>query len=327
MFQQEIITSFTEESWEKLDNISFRALFLRLQIIKNKITVIDKQQKAFFTFKTRGKTEESFAYARLNKGGGTQNDRELLFEAYEIIQAIRQKMTGEVLSYRLFITTPNQEVKYVDIGSKDLRSLLSLNAKEIDISVGELTRYMTEKQISADTLFTEKYKKVMTLFEPKGSFWRIPSINTPPLIMHRKKNGDPGSPIVYTKGHILEALNKTINNFSIQLLSENGELTDDDFIKKFAVLLGYDSVSGFKGGDDSMVQIKANAARLMRYTSIMNAINTVLNIQTLILSKKNNQEIADAIRNMYANSGANNSVNKITDEAIDKIIDDLLKVF
>ena len=90
-------------------------------------------------------------------------------------------------------------------------------------------------------------------------------------------------------------------------------------------MLSYDSVSGFKGGDDKMLQIKANSARLMRYTSIMNAINQVLNIRAAIASGQDKPEVARMVRDLYENSGANNSVNQITDEQIDKIVNDLMK--
>lgn len=330
MPQQLIIEQFTEESWNHLTEITFSALFQRLEVIKTKITQEHQNGKIqMFTFEGRSKAENAFQYARLNTRKSAQSDRELLYEAYEIIQAIREKMTGEVLTYRLFITTTDHQVKSIDVGARDLKSVLSLTGKEIDISVSKLKVYMEadKNKQRVDTSLTEKYRQLMPsssggYFEKAGNFWRVPSRSAPPLKMHKKPPPNDSQYVVYTKGHIIEALNKAMTKYLAQV--ELGEEADP-FISSFADMLSYDSVSGFKGGDDKMLQIKANSARLMRYTSIMNAINQVLNIRLAIASGKEKSDIRHMVRELYENSGANNSINQITDQQIDKIVDDLMK--
>ena len=313
MPQQLIIEQFTEESWSHLTEITFSALFQRLEVIKTKITQEHQNGKMqMFTFEGRGKAENAFQYARLNTRKSAQSDRELLYE-----------------TYRLFITTTDHQVKSIDVGARDLRSVLSLTGKEIDISVSKLKVYMEadKNKQRVDTSLTERYKQLMPsssggYFEKAGNFWRVPSRSAPPLKMHKKPPPNDNQYVVYTKGHIIEALNKAMTKYLAQV--ELGEEVDP-FISSFADMLSYDSVSGFKGGDDKMLQIKANSARLMRYTSIMNAINQVLNIRLAIANGREKSDVRHMVRELYENSGANNSVNQITDQQIDKIVNDLMK--
>ena len=183
MPQQLIIEQFTEESWSHLTEITFSALFQRLEVIKTKITQEHQNGKMqMFTFEGRGKAENAFQYARLNTRKSAQSDRELLYEAYEIIQAIREKMTGEVLTYRLFITTTDHQVKSIDVGARDLRSVLSLTGKEIDISVSKLKVYMEadKNKQRVDTSLTERYKQLMP--SSSGGYFEKAAITICPAI-------------------------------------------------------------------------------------------------------------------------------------------------
>jgi thiaminase len=77
-----------------------------------------------------------------------------------------------------------------------------------------------------------------------------------------------------------------------------------------------------------MTQIKANAARLMRYTSIMIAINKCLVVYNLIANPGSRgivkEEIYKKINNLYSNSRARNEMTRVTNQMIDSFVDKLL---
>lgn len=76
-----------------------------------------------------------------------------------------------------------------------------------------------------------------------------------------------------------------------------------------------------------MVQIKANSARLMRYSTIFNAINRALSVYDLIANpgKKGMaiKTIQKKIRTLYQDSTGKNEISKITDDIIDKFVDQI----
>jgi hypothetical protein len=64
--------------------------------------------------------------------------REYLFTAYLIIQHIREILTGDVLSYRLFVTYNFEgaapQAQFIDIGSESLHNFISYRGNEIIIA-------------------------------------------------------------------------------------------------------------------------------------------------------------------------------------------------
>lgn len=265
----------------------------------------------------------------------------LLFEAYEIIQIIRERLTGKKLDYRLFITTEggegiNPTAQYIDIQSgAELFQYLGLNSKEISITASKVNAEIKKINVSDNyqrNWFETKYATVLSQFrhpdngEAKETFFviKIPTALPNPPQPRKKRNN---SNVVYTRGHIIEALDSVYRQYYSPITGDNR--ADSELITLFGQELGYDSVSGFKGGDNAMTQIKANSARLMRYTSIMNAINNMLKIYNLIANPGQQglvkTIIYDKINKMYSNSRAKNSINQVTNEMIDKFIDQLLK--
>jgi len=66
---------------------------------------------------------------------------------------------------------------------------------------------------------------------------------------------------------------------------------------RFFRLLKLDSKKGFKGGDVGLMQVKANQARLMRYNTIKNTCNELL--QALDLLQKNKAKGKKKLEQMF----------------------------
>lgn len=322
MFTDQIVSAFTSETWDELQSINYTALFARLQAIQNQIQInMAMSQSMLVKMKRSLKLNPD----RDNSSDTVANEKKLLFEAYEIIQAIRQKMTGQILTYRLYVTADDgSSARYVDIGAKNLENFLSFNSKEISIATGVVKKYAEETpEESAASFLNRKYSMVMSHFRHpdtgtgKDNLYLI----NPPAPPDKVYKGATKVEVVFTRGHIIEALDAVVMKFQNQL----DDIEDDNtLLREFSARLKYDTVSGFKGGDNDMTQIKANAARLMRYTTIMNAIGKVLNIYNLIQSGGESTKIQKEVRKMFADSGAKNTVNEIADEIIDKFVDKII---
>lgn len=322
MFSEQIISAFTADTWDELSSTEYSALFARLQVIQSQIqTNMAMSQSMLIKMKRSLKLNPD----RDNSSDIVANEKKILFEAYEIIQAIRQKMTGQVLTYRLYVTADDGSgARYIDVGAKNLESFLSFNSKEISIATGVIKKHIEDMPEDTPASFlNKKYSMVMSHFRhPDTGTGKdtLYLINSPPP-PEKVYKGSTKTEVVFTRGHIIEALDAVVTKYANQLdYLEN----DANLLREFSARLKYDSVSGFKGGDNDMTQIKANAARLMRYTSIMNAIGKVLNIYGLIKNGGDTTKIRKEVRKMFADSGAKNTINEITDEIIDKFIDKIL---
>lgn len=76
-----------------------------------------------------------------------------------------------------------------------------------------------------------------------------------------------------------------------------------------------------------MVQIKANSSRLMRYSTIFNAINRALSVYDLIANPGKRgmaiKTIQKKIRVLYQDSSGKNKISKITDDIINNFINQI----
>jgi hypothetical protein len=100
---------------------------------------------------------------------------------------------------------------------------------------------------------------------------------------YRKNKQGENMIVTYNRGHIIEAVDKIMVSKGVDDIDKGLPFNDKIFYK----YLKGDTVSGFKGGDTYseaangaivQTQLKANAARLMRYSSIVNALNSVITI-------------------------------------------------
>lgn len=333
-----LVNEFTKETEEYLNSLNLVQLFETLKLIQLKI-----QQNMQANSSLLVKTGRSYNLrsGRDNESEIIRQEKMLLFEAYEIIQMIRTRLTGQRLDYRLYITADGEGVnataRYIDVANAvDLFQYIGLNSKEISITASrvqaEIKRRENIPQNYQQQWFEAKYATVLNHFrhpgygEGKETFFvlKIPTVFPQPPHPRKKSNNQN---VVYTRGHIIEALDSTYRQYYSPLLEPN-QSSDSEFITLFGHELGYDSVSGFKGGDIAMTQIKANAARLMRYTSIMNAINKILIIYNLIATPGNKgilmSTISKKIHQLYSNSRAKNETSKVSDEMIEKFVDRIL---
>lgn len=334
-----ISDTFTAETEAYLNSLNLYELFETLRLIKNKI-----EQNINANSSLLVKTSRSYNLRsdRDNESEIIKTEKLLLFEAYEIIQIIRQRLTGQKLDYRLYITSEGEDgvsatAEYIDVANAvDLFQFIGLNSKEISITASkvqaEITKIKNKNPNYYSGWFENKYATVLRHFrhpedgEGKETFFvlKIPTVFPNPP-QPRKKPGS-NQNVVYTRGHIIEALDSVYRSKYSPLLEK--QESDSLFIKFFGEELGYDNVSGFKGGDNQMTQIKANSARLMRYTSIMNAINKVLVIYNLIANPGNKgivmSEISKKIKTFYSNSRAKNEISKVSDKMIEQFVDQLL---
>lgn len=254
-----------------------------------------------------------------------------LFVAYELIQQVRQILTGEILTYRLYLAyelESSVEAKYLDIGSDQLEKLLVFSAKEIDISANKLKKAM-EAEPSSVVSIDNYYGQAMQYFKhpSRGKSRKILFIpnDRSDVFQYQLFKSNGRSWGVYNRGHIVEAVDKAIDKMKAAQLEEDD--IQENFKDAFFSELSLDNVSGFKGGDNAMRQIKANSARLMRYSSIIIALNSVLSIFYDVSNPQSKRaDIAARIKKMYDSGGVNNAINSDLDPKIDKFIDTLLQI-
>lgn len=259
------------------------------------------------------------------------NDRKLLFQAYETIQQIRYEITGQQLNYRLYITG-DKTASYIEIGASNLEKFVGFHKKALDIAVGEVKKELVKKD-------SDIIKGDMSIFYADAmSLMRKPSgMNSNFLIQvdsnewtYRKNKQGERMIVTYNKGHIIEAVDKIVMNQAIDDIDKGQGFNSKLFYK----YLKGDSVSGFKGGDTfsvdnkrmiTQIQIKANSARLMRYGSVIKALNNVISIgdqlEKLQQGADRGQVISE-IKKMYSDDSG--KISSISDKIIDKFIDKFL---
>lgn len=291
-----ILDAAQEEFNEVLPRLGLGSLFSSLSVISNQITMVMLQP---------GKKEGTTKYA-LDKNNESEKERELLFRAYEIIQQIRQILTGEELTYNLYITD-NDEVKRVSIPGSQLSNFISLNKKELSINANAVK---TAAEAVGEA-FQKTWRDVMGEFRHPSRGKSRNSLYLAPIarVYQYGLLQANGKHSVFNKGHIIEALD------AVSPESEN-------WLEDFYSNLSLDSVSGFQGGDNAMRQVKANSARLMRYTSVKRALDSILSIEHILYS--NPTQAKAEIKKLFYSSGAIKTANDQIDKTIDKFVDKLL---
>lgn len=290
------IVQIESDETQKILVLSLSPYFKRLRAIKDQIKV---HQNIVHTDKNTYYSMEA----------EDEQSKELLFEAYEIIQQIRYIITGEQLQYHLFIQTKNG-IEGIEIGSTDLRSVTSLGRKDkFAILEGEVKKILEKndnRKIQYLQLFNNHYNQIMnSMSSAKTSGYFIPPKEKRDRYNLYQKDR-PTTPAIFNKGHIIE---------SLDAIDHTRRLWQHYFYQNLAL----DNISGFQGGDNLMIQVKFKDARLMEFITIVNGINDVLNIQALIESGSEKNVIKQAISTMFfaGNAAAQFSAN------IDKFIEQL----
>ena len=260
--------------------------------------------------------------SRISRMG--RKKRELLAEAYLIIFKVREYLLNEAIDYRYYYNTDDGEagvisfkeeeiLKYIKFGQFGLQILDSALKKQ-----GKNTEYQSLLDLHYTNLMNGLQKSA------SGGFYLVHSaimnkygIMNPGL---RKKNNQPQ---VFTRGHIFEAMDIA---FSEAL--QNNAISDFGAIEQavFGKYLSYDSIAATKGGDNplTMTQIKANAADVLDYTTIIKDLNEILNL----LNLKSKEEIRMSIEKIFMDKDKYQSLeafNNAANNAVDKLLDDLIK--
>ena len=319
-----------QQTYDAISQLNITGLFSNLKAIRSNLiqeeSVLAKMADAQFRATTGMKIEK-------------MESRKNLFAAYETLQQIRFKITGQELNYRLYITGPDNTARGLEIGAANLEQFVSFHGKAIDIAVGKV-RAELDKEASTFQRYdmTMWYKDAMGYMRKPSGMKSTFFIQTDNNEWTYRKNKQGEKMIVtYNRGHIIEAVDKIMVSKSVDDIDKGLPFNDKIFYK----YLKGDSVSGFKGGDTHseaangaivQTQLKANAARLMRYSSIVNALNSVIAIGDQLeglRSGGSRSEVAAAIKNMYSDDSGKISAisDDMIDKFIDKFLDENLKIF
>lgn len=267
-----------------------------------------------------------------------RNNRQLLFEAYQAIQHIREEITGQVLTYHLYVTLPDNSLMGISLGSEELRQYLSFEGTEIRIAQNKIKQALKNPDnivTIADKMFanqtvgrSELYGTIMSRTElaenSRGQFL-LKDESGNEWIKKRSGKGAGISPTVFNKGHIVEGIDTTMSWIQMNYDEYDIELLQvDDYISHFYEYIRQDTISGFKGGDNPFInaQVKANHAQLMAYNTIISAMDTLLSLKTA-LESGNIEDVAkakDAVHALYVSSNTDAKI----DQKVDKFLQDLL---
>lgn len=318
----DIVNSMIDEFKE--NGINFQLIvnvFQELKSIRNMIVRLNAETHFFSSLVAANGESNVFDNKRIITSQQSANDREqrlLLLQAYEKIQQLREYLTGETLSYHLYATTKDGRIYQTTIPQegKALEDFFILGKREISLRVSQVKK-MVEDDKKAEKL-QKQWNQIRGWFvhPTAGSYANSLWISQKRQILRRRDANPPppkkGSTQVFNLGHLIEALDAA----NAQIPPEN------NFENLFYQALEYDSVSGFKGGDNGMVQVKANAARLMRYSSIMNALDSICALEHNLT---NSTEAMNIIKNLYFSSNTSPEIEQKINDFIEKLGDELLK--
>ena len=309
---------FSHLTYNEIKELSLLHLFQRIITIRN-----------YFYKKFNESTKISINDWKKTYGGQTTTEeREVLFEAYELIQQLRMRLTGDELNYRLYITEEIDgisQIKMVEVPPARLREFLpdNLGMREIDISASKI-------KAQATTSFQEnsilaQWNDIIHKFDhpSRGKYRKSIYIQTRDTVSQygliTRKTSKRWA--VFNQGHLIEALDKA-NTTQTPIRDK------EDLIRIFFSYLQLDSNPGFKGGDNAMTQIKANSARLMRYTTILNALNTITDFYTMLQSSTGDRtRVVETIKKLYFESNADAAINDSQMKMINTFIDKVEKIF
>lgn len=264
---------------------------------------------------------------------GHDSEKRILFEVYQIIQEIRVKITGQSLKYRIYVidnTTTNegkkkQEMKIIELGEADLEKFISFgNSTQFTFLTSKL-----KAAIEEDEQLESAMKKYNVQNVDKDFKSALELLTRKSRRRYSKNTKDNESEdIFYNYGHIVEALER--------IRVEGIFLERESFYQN----LFRDNVPGFYSGDTqkveviekeiskvTQIQVKLENARLMKYKTIILAMNRFIELGDAMLNADNKEAIRDQLKKMYApkKGQVKDASSEITEKAIDNFIDSFYK--
>lgn len=264
------------------------------------------------------------------------SETRLLYDAYETIQDLRQQMTGQQIKYRLYTSLGRKEdrhIGYVEVEGNQLHKFITQEATALRINESAVRQAIRKKEseMKAAKIGFASTKRTSDMIRYEKSTEAINKIYSGLLnqniiesksmsYIYTKKDGTQGQgtmrSLVYkgvntNQGEVIESIDKMIFDGNGRLNRGIYSAGMDKFInhsiKKFA--LEKDTVSGFKQGDNGLYQIKANKAQLMEYSTIMNALQDVLNLRERIFGEKSYDIARQELIDLFSGQG-NMSISK-----------------
>lgn len=235
----------------------------------------------------------------------SQEKRKLMAEAYLIIFKIREFLLNEKINYRYYFnaSTSNGMVtgaKVIEFEEDELLKYIKFGKQGIQIASHILKKQEGNQQYQSliDAHFTNLIAGIQNA---SGSYFKV----VHSYIMNRYEQMNPGlrkqtgkgagSYQVFTMGHVYEAI-----DIAFSEAIEEKKIQDFSFIERatYGKYLNYDSIAGTKGGDNAitMTQIKANAADVLDFTTILKDLEQLKNIFSINVDK---EAIKEGIKKLY----------------------------
>lgn len=304
--QKEIAKLFTEEAEGQL-TINVNELKAEIETIINKIHFI----------KVYSSQSGKYKGSRISRMGSQK--RQLMAEAYLIIFKVRQFLLDEEINYRYYFNTDDGGAKVVEFSEDEILKYMRVNTFGLQILDNVLKK--EENSQEYQSLLDLHYQNIMNGLQPasNSSFYVVHSaimnkynIMNPQL---RKKNNQYQ---VFTRGHIFEAIDIAFSE-AIRNNKERDYFSIESAV--FGKYLNYDSIAGTKGGDNAitMTQIKANAADILDYTTIVKDLELILQL----LQLKSKDEMQNQIEKLYMDKDKYETLdafNSAADRAVDKLL-------
>lgn len=330
----EDISKIFKREGQNIVSLNLKELINQLEQIQKEVIIIDK------TFKNK-KNEVQIIHTIK----GSIKIRQLLVKGYLILQNFRAYLTKNIVDYRVYgeiINKGNIEIGMISLTEEDLIKYLTVRSNhgiEESFNLGKINKTLLKQtkhsiaEINFLNHFTNLYNSILTKdMQPsfaQGQFMATKNTvnfygdndsKTPPNLF--KQDGRYKS---FTRGHIIEGLD-------ISLYEDSGIQTgmpiyiDYANVKRlfFTKNLNYDSVSGFKGGDNPFTntQIKSIGADLMDYSTIKKQIELLYNN----ISNVSTQTALEELLTQQFMDNTSKTININIDNIINKeILSDLMK--
>lgn len=323
---KDVIDIFYDDTKKEL-SLNLEKLLKELEIIEKnlsfgELTVIDKEGK-----------KNTLLYLKNN----IVKNRQLLIKAYLILQNFRNYLVGSLVNYRYYVEGNDGKVSMVSLSEEELLKYLRPKKYSEDFeikfvlngSLKSLAKSIKHTGQEEDFLnhFNNLYSSIITTdMQPGWSQGRLivhsfiidqygnSKDKTPPNLWAKS-----GKYKQFTKGHIFEGLDTSI-------YEAGGGPNEDNPSYNYALIkryfytknLDYDSVPGFKGGDNpfSNTQIKSGDADLIKYGTIIEQIKKLHNAIQISDGPLLKEKLSDIFLD---------STQKVADKFIDERVNELLK--
>ena len=313
LIQNKIIDIFGEETNKEL-SLNISALVDEINYIAQKVQIKEFQSGSSKKYRLKRSSIEK---------------RRLMAEAYLIIFKVREYLLNEVINYRYYYNTPDT-AKVIEFKEDNILNFIKFGKEGLKIAENILKRQEENQQYQ--NLIDRHYMNLMAgIQKASDSNFQLVHSN----IMSKYENMNPGLRKqtgkgtgryqVFTMGHVFEAM-----DIAFSEAIENNQIDNYDAIEKYMYgkYLNYDSVPGTQGGDNpiSMTQIKANAADLLDYNTLLKDLEVLKNIFNLNNIDKN--KIRENIKNLYINNDKYqdiNDLNNAINNALNKVINSINK--